>query len=839
MAALGPFGDSVSVLPAAFSPWFQARCPDIPLEGAVAVLDLAAGGARAPFIARYRRDRTGNLDEAAVRRTIEAGKHWDRLVGRQAIILESIERHATITPELREKIVATFDADGLEDLYLPYKQKKKSRAIAAREAGLGLLADWIWSCGHGTETPQEGQTLELWAFTFRAPEKGVPDAKTAIEGARDILVERLAEDAGLRAHARRAYAEKGWLRATKTEKAKPGSRFEAFFDLHEKVASLREASAAHRYLAVRRGQSEGELLLAITGPPDDAEFEAGLIQEFESAAVTVPDSPGAEVLRQASRIAFKGLVRNAMENDIHRVLKETADAAAARAYAENVRRLLMEAPFGPKPVLGIDPGVRAGSPLAVVDAGGACVASGLIRLQTDEEKAAAREAVQALVGEHEVAGVAVGHGAAGREAEIFLRSALREAGREVPVVLVKETGASGYAASEIGRTELPDVDAGVRAAAFIARRLQDPLRELVKLEPRSIAGRQHAHDVAPSTLIRELIAVLESCVGAVGVDVNTAPRPLLARVCGIDPTLAAAIVEHREAKGPFRSKQQLLDVPRLGPKVFAQAAGFLRVPGGQHPLDATAVHPDRYAILESFAERHGKTVGELLGPGVALAREAADLEPELGRWTREHVLSELETPGRDPRGSFVPFSFREDVQKLEDLKPGLVCPGLVTNVTTFGVFVDLGLSHEGLVHVSQLGRRSTKDPPEAIRPGDRVQARVLKVDQDKRQISLSLKPAPAPPRPSPPRPSPPRPSPPRGVDRPAPRPKGASAGSARRPSRARGDGDARREPRRERPAPPAGSGRRPGEKPARDRRPAFNNPFAVLADLKLPKRDKS
>jgi uncharacterized protein len=250
------------------------------------------------------------------------------------------------------------------------------------------------------------------------------------------------------------------------------------------------------------------------------------------------------------------------------------------------------------------------------------------------------------------------------------------------------------------------------------------------------------------------------------------------------------------------------------------------VPGGEHPLDATAVHPDRYAILESFAKRHGKTVGEMLGPGVALVREAADLEPELGRWTREHVLSELETPGRDPRGSFVPFSFREDVRKLEDLKPGLVCPGLVTNVTSFGVFVDIGLSHDGLVHVSQLGRRSTKGPPEAIRPGDRVQARVLKVDQDKRQISLSLKPAPVPRRPSPPR----------GVDRPAPRPKGASAGPARRPSRARGDGDGRREPHRERPAPPGGSGRRPGAKPARDRRPAFNNPFAVLADLKLPKK---
>jgi uncharacterized protein len=815
----------VSSLPAAFSPWFQTRCPGIPFEGAVAVLDLAATGGRAPFIARYRRERTGNLDEASVRRVIEAGEDWDRLLGRQAIILESIERHATVTPELREKVVTTFDADGLEDLYLPYKQKKKSRAVAAREAGLELLADWIWNCGHGTETPQEGQTLELWAFTFRAPEKGVPDAKTAIEGARDILVERLAEDARLRAHARQAYGEKGWLRATKTEKAKEGSRFEAYFDLHERVASLKEPAEAHRYLALRRGQSEGELLLSIAGPPDDAEFEERLVAEFESAALTVPDSPGADVLRQAARVAFKGLVRNAMENDIHRVLKEAADTAAARAYAATVRRLLMEAPFGPKPVLGIDPGVRSGSPFAVVDADGACVASGLIRLQTDEEKTTAAGTLLAHLRGHQVAAVAVGNGASGRETELFLRSTLREAGLDALVVLVNETGAKAYATGEAGRTELPDVENGVRAAAFIARRLQDPLRELAKLEPRSIGGRQHAHDVAPSTLIRMLTAALESCVGAVGVDVNTASRQLLARVCGIDPPLAAAIVEHRETNGPFRSKKQLLDVPQLGPKAFEQAAGFLRVTGGDHPLDATAVHPERYEVLESFAERHGKTVNDLLGPGAASVREAPDLEAELGRWTREHVLGELEARGRDPRGAFVPFSFREDVQKLEDLKPGMVCPGLVTNVTTFGAFVDIGLPHDGLVHVSQMGRRSTKDPQEPLRPGDRVQARVVRVDQEKRQISLSLKPPPPPKRPSAPGRSP----------RATPSPKRAAAGSARRPARSRGDGDGGRTSPRGRPAPRPG-GRRPGAKPTRERRPAFNNPFAVLADLKLPKK---
>jgi uncharacterized protein len=825
----------VSSLPAAFPRWFQARCPDIPLASALAALDLAADGATPPFIARYRRERTDNLDEAAVRRTIEAREQWERLLSRQTIILESIERHATVTPELRERILATVDADVLEDLYLPFKQKKKSRTDAARLAGLELLADWIWNCGHGTETPQEGQTLELWAFTFRAPDKGVPDAKTAVEGAREILVERLAEDADLRAIARRAYAEKGWLRATKTEKGKAGSRFEAYFDAHEAVSSLKEAAGASRYLAMRRGQSEGELLLSIAGPPDDPDFEADLIAAFESAAVTVPDSPGDEVLRQAARIAFKGLVRNAMENEIHRVLKGSADAAVARAHADTVRRLLLEAPLGAKPVLGVDPGVRSGGRFAVVDAAGACVASGPLPRKTDEEKAKARETVIAQVREHEVAAVAVGSGGGGREAEIALRSALREAGLDVLVALVNEMGATVYGTGEAGRTELPEVDPGARGAAFIARRLQDPLRELVKIEPRSIAGRQHAHDVAPAVLLRTLDVTVQGCVHEVGVDVNTAPRPLLARVSGIGPTLAAAIVEHREANGRFRSKRQLLEVPPLDAKAFEQAAGFLRVTGGEHPLDATAIHPERYRALESFAERHGKAVADLLGPGATLVREATELEAELGRFTRDDIVRELETPGRDPRGPFTPFSFREDVQNLEDLKPGMVCPGIVSNVTAFGAFVDLGLPHDGLVHVSQLGRKAGKDPREAIRPGERVQARVLKVDLEKRQISLTLRP-PAPERRTPA---------PRVAPRPGARPKKTPPGPDRRPPRAKPGGDGRRPTRTKpggdgrRPSSPARSGRRPEGKPARERRPAFNNPFAVLADLKLPKRGKS
>jgi uncharacterized protein len=826
MAALASFGEPVSAaLPAAFDPWFQARCPEIPLDGARAVLDLAAEGAGVPFIVRYRRDRTGRLGESAVRRVLVARDEWERLVARQAIILESIVRHATLTPELRERILDTFDGDVLEDLYLPYKQKKKSRSEAAREAGLDQLADWIWDCGHGTQTPQEGQTLELWAFTFRDPDKGVPDAKTAIEGARDILVERLAEDADLRALARKTYAESAFLHATKTDKAKPGGRFDPYFDFHEKVSALKERSGAQRYLAVRRGQSEGELLLTVGGPPGDSEFESHLVTVFEAAAVSVPDSPGADVLRQAARIAYKGHVRSALENEIHHDLKQTADVTLARVSAENVCRLLLEPPFGARPVLGIDPGVRAGGKVAVVDAAGVCVASGFVHLQTDEQRTAARRTIVALVGQHAVAGVAVGDGAAGRETEIFVRSALREAGLDTLVALVSETGAGAWAASDAVRAEFPDLDPPARGAVFIARRLQDPLRELVRIEPRAIAGRHHSHDIAPSTLIRELEQTLESVVNRVGVDLNTASRALLARVCGVGPVLASAIVEHREAKGGFGSKKQLLDVPRLGPKAFEQAAGFLRVRGGEQPLDATGVHPEHYPVLEALVGRLGKSVADLLGPGAALVREAAELEEQIGRWGREGVAAALEGHGQDPRGRFTPFSFRDDVRALGDLKPGMVCPGLVTNVASFGAFVDVGVGHDGLVHLSQLGRRSGKEPQDAIRPGERVQARVLKVDIEKRQVSLSLRPPPPERRPAasrrPGRPA--RATPPPAADR--------------RPVAPRGDGG-RRGPRTSPSSPPA-PGRRPAAKPPRERRPAFNNPFAVLADLKLPKKGKS
>ena len=838
-------------LPPAFAPWFAARCPGIPFEGARAVLELAADGATVPFITRYRKERTGKLDEVAIRRTLEAKALFDKVLSRQAIIAESIERHATLTPELRERVFSTFDLDALEDLYHPYRQQKKNRALAAREAGLEPLADWIWSCGHGTEAPQEGQTLELWAFTFRNEEKGVPDAKSAIEGARDILVERLAGTPELRALVRAAYFESGWLRATKTEKAKPHGKFEPYYAFQERVSSLREPASSHRYLAVRRGQAEDELQVSIGGPPDDPEFETRLVAAFEAAAGSVPDSPGAEVLRHAGRIAFKNNVRTSIENEVYRVLKDAADAAAAHVFAENVRRRLLEPPFGARSVLGVDPGIRSGCKLAAVDASGKYAATDVVHLQTDEQKTAGRETVARLARENAPAAVAVGNGTGSREAEVFVRAALRDAGLETPVVLVSEAGASVYSTSDAARAEFPELDATVRSAISIARRLQDPLAELVKIEPRSIGVGQYQHDVAHAVLQRALDAVVEDCVNGVGVNLNTASRHLLAHVAGIGPSLAGAIVEHREKEGLFRSRQQLLDVPRFGPKSFEQAAGFLRVPGGDHPLDDTGVHPERYPALEALAARLGKGVAELLGPGAALVREAEPLKEELGAYTWADIVADLEKPGRDPRDAFTPFSFREDVQKMEDLKPGMACPGIVSNVTSFGAFVDIGVHHDGLVHVSQLGAKVPKEPQSALKPGDRVQVRVLKVDLEKKQISLTMRPPPPERKTRPPR----RPAPAR---RPAASPRPASgasvapSGAARppapsrpgprperpRPERPRpaAEGQADR-PRAERPSPSAGRGpaaRPPAEKRPESRRPAFNNPFAVLADLKVP-----
>ena len=722
-----------------FETWFQSRHSQIPSRSVDAVLRLAAEGGTIPFIARYRKEQTGNLDEVAIQAVIESREEWDQILKRQGYIVEEIERQKKLTPELKDQLLATFQLELLEDIYLPFKQKRKTKAALAREAGLGPLADWLWNIGHGTESPLPGQTLEIWAFTFRNEEKGFNDADAAVAGAQDILIERLSEKMELRQKVREALFDRGAVRTGKASKAKPNSKFDLYFDHSESVQSLIKPENTHRYLAMRRGWMEEELSLSVGGSKDEPELEAGLQRLFETEACTVPDSVATPALMKAARMAFKAHVFPSIENEVHKALREVADLAAIRVFSDNARKLLLASPFGPKAVLGVDPGIRTGCKVAVVDDGGKYIASTVIHLQSEEQKKQAAVLISEIVKTASIRAIAVGNGTAGRETEVFLRATLKESESLVPVVMVSESGASVYSASEVAREEFPDLDLTVRGAISIARRLQDPLAELVKVDPKSIGVGQYQHDVSQHALKKSLELVVDSCVNQVGVNINTASYHLLAHVSGIGPGLAKGIVEHRNSKGLFRSRSQLLDVSRFSQKAFEQSAGFLRIPDSENPLDNTGVHPERYPVLEGLATKLGRDVRDLMGAGVELVRKEKELRDEVGAFTFDDIVRELEKPGRDPRDEFVPFQYREDIHTLKDLQKDMICPGIVTNVTNFGAFVDIGVHQDGLVHISQLSDRYVKDPKDAVSPGDRVKVKVLEVNFEKNQISLSIK----------------------------------------------------------------------------------------------------
>jgi uncharacterized protein len=777
-----------------FETWFQALHAGIPISSAHAVLALVEEGGTVPFIARYRKEQTGNLDEVQIQQTIDAKEKWDEIIKRQTFIVEEIERQGKLTDELKTKILATFHLDQLEDIYLPYKQKRKTKATIAKEAGLEPFANWIWDCGHGLAMPEAGQTLEIFALAFYNAEKNINDAEAAIAGAQDILVERLAETEELRQFTRESAFERACAKTAKAEKAKEHSKYERYFDYFEPVASLLKPENSHRYLAMRRGWMEEELTLNLGAAPEDAAYEERLAARFESAACSVADSPGADVLVRAARLALKGYVLPSIETELHRALKDVADEAAIKVFAENVRKLLLASPFGSKAVLGVDPGIRTGCKLAVVDDAGKYIASTVMHLQSNGDREKAKKLIEATIGNGSIRAIAVGNGTAGRETESFVRETLTELGLKIPVVMVNESGASIYSASEAAREEFPDLDLTVRGAISIARRLQDPLAELVKIDPKSIGVGQYQHDVSQPALKKSLDFVVDSCVNSVGVNLNTASYHLLEHVAGIGPAMAKKIVEHRSAIGLFKSRRQLLDIPRFSKKVFEQAAGFLRIPNSEHPLDNTGVHPERYSALESLAGQLGKHVGELTGSGVALVKAAENFKAEVGAFTFDDIVAELAKPGRDPREVFSAFAYREDIHEVKDLQPGMVCPGIVTNVTNFGAFVDIGVHQDGLVHISQLADRFVKDPRDVVNPGDRVSVRVLEVNLEKKQIALTMK-----------------------SERPAAKPEpreAALAGQAnRRPPRGKDD---------RKPGPP--------KPPAQPR--GFNNPFADLANWK-------
>ncbi len=714
-----------------FQTYFASFCPEIPFRSAQAVLEMAADGATVPFMARYRKEKTGGLDEVQIRRVLDLHETWTELNKRREFILKEIESQGNLTEDLKVRILKSMDLGELEEIYRPYKKKKKTKATIAREAGLEPLADWIWKLGHG-ELKDE-TTLEVKAKDFLAPAAGFVTYEHALKGAQDIIVERIFNNPELRDIVRKNFFEHGRVVSKKTKNFKAHSKYEMYADFSEPVKSLMEPKASHRYLAMRRGWNEEELTVSIQG---DDEF---LLKKFEEFACTELNSHAAPFLKNCAKIALTVHVYPSISNEVHRALKEKADEHAIAVFAENVRKVLLASPFGPKCVLGVDPGLRTGCKLALVDKQGNYISHTVLHILGEGAEERAKQLFGEVLKQIKIECIAVGNGTGGREAEAFIRKVLKEVGAQIPVILVNEAGASVYSASEVAREEFPDLDVTVRGAISIARRLQDPLAELVKIDPKSIGVGQYQHDVSQSLLKKSLEQVVESCVNGVGVDLNTASASLLSYVSGIGPALAKNIVEYRKTNGLFTDRSELMKVPRFTSKVFEQCAGFLRIMNGKQILDSTGIHPERYPAVRDMAQELGVSVSHLIGEGAKRILELRTKWAEIiGAYTFEDIVKELEKPGRDPRDPFKVFSFRDDIFEVKDLKEGMICPGIVTNVTNFGAFVDIGVHQDGLVHISELSHKFVDDPRKVVSPGDQVMVRVLGVDLDKNQISLSM-----------------------------------------------------------------------------------------------------
>ncbi len=702
-----------------------ARALKIRPEQVATTLALQEGGATVPFIARYRKEATGGLDEVQIQAVLDEAQERRALADRREAVLRSIDAQGLLSPELRARLEAAATRAELEDLYLPFRPKRRTRATLSRERGLAPLADRIWS-------QEPGGTREALAAPFVDPEKEVLDAEAALAGARDICAERVAEDAGLRGFARALAGAQGEI-SSRVAPAKKGERtkFEAYYDHREPLSK----APSHRVLALLRGEVEEVLRVALTFP--DEAIVAGLSERV----VRRRDVPLARDLIAAVRDGWERLMGPSLESELRRELKERADRAAVEVFGQNLRHLLLAAPAGARALVALDPGLRTGVKLAALDGTGKVVGTATLYSERGaEERARASRQLGEIVQRFRPELVAVGNGTGAREAEGFCREALKAIGVAIPVVSVSEQGASIYSASETAREELPDLDVSLRGAVSIGRRLQDPLAELVKIDPKSIGVGQYQHDVDQGLLKKKLGEGVDSCVNGVGVDVNTASPALLAHVSGIGPALARKIVARRDERGRFAGRAALREVSGFGAKTFEQAAGFLRVRGGD-PLDDSAVHPERYSVVERMAKDRGVAVKDLVGNS-ALVR-ALDwrryASGDLGEPTLRDILAELEKPGRDPRGDFSAAAFREDVRSLQDVREGMVLSGVVTNVTAFGAFVDVGVHQDGLVHVSQLAAKFVKDPAEVVKVGDRLTVKVLSVDLERRRMALSVK----------------------------------------------------------------------------------------------------
>lgn len=700
------------------------------VAAAVALLDE---GATVPFIARYRKEVTGSLDDGQLRTLEERLGYLRELDQRREAVLASIEEQGKLTDELRAALLAADTKARVEDIYLPYKPKRRTKAQIAKEAGLEPLADRLLA--DPTLVPDE--------LSAEFVNENVADAAAALEGARHILIERASEDAELVGASREKFWADGSLRTApwseEAAKSPAAQKFRDYFEFSEPLENM----PSHRVLAVLRGEKEEALTLTFDGG-DDEIYQAMIAKSLGiDLAANAPATPW---LATTVRLAWRAKLMISAAVDARMRLRQRAEDEAVAVFARNLKDLLLAAPAGTRTTLGLDPGFRTGVKVAVVDGTGKVVDTcAIYPHQPQKQWDQAKATLAALVARHGVELIAVGNGTASRETDALaaeLIADIRAAGAPAPTkAMVSEAGASVYSASAYAAQELPELDVTLRGAVSIARRLQDPLAELVKIDPKSIGVGQYQHDVTPGSLARSLDAVVEDAVNAVGVDLNTASVPLLARVSGVTESLAAAIVAHRESAGAFRSRKALLDVPRLGPKAFEQCAGFLRIRDGEDPLDASGVHPESYPVVRKILDRSGVTLAELIGNERTLrSLKPADFADErFGIPTVTDILGELEKPGRDPRPAFSTAAFAAGVEKVGDLKPGMVLEGVVTNVAAFGAFVDVGVHQDGLVHVSAMADRFISDPHEVVKSGQVVRVKVLDVDVDRQRISLTLR----------------------------------------------------------------------------------------------------
>ena len=685
-------------------------------------LELLNSGATIPFIARYRKEMTGSLDEEQISFVRDRYGKLVELDKRREVILASIAEQEKLSPELEAAIRAAATMVELEDLYLPYRPKRKTRASMAVAKGLEPLAKLIM-----TQVPFDPEEK---AAGFVSEEKGVESAEEALAGARDIIAEWVNEDARARARVRRLYEREAVISSSVAKgKETDGQKYASYFDWSERLSG----APSHRLLAMFRGENEGFLKLHVA--PDKEEAVEILQRQFVRG-----QTPASEQVGMAVDDAYKRLMQPSMETEIRHVLKEKADKEAIRVFADNLRQLLLAPPLGQKRILAIDPGFRTGCKVVCLDREGKLLHNETIYPhppQSQFRQAASK--IQSLVSAYQIEAIAIGNGTAGRETEKLVRSIRFD--KDIMAVMVNENGASVYSASAVAREEFPDYDVTVRGAVSIGRRLADPLSELVKIDPKSIGVGQYQHDVDQKMLKNTLDDVVVSCVNAVGVELNTASKELLTYVSGVGPSLAASIVACRNSSGAFTSRKDLLNVPRFGAKAFEQAAGFLRVNESEHPLDKTAVHPESYHLVEKMAKDTGVGIQDLMKD--EKHRQKVNLEhycsEQVGLPTLKDIMAELARPGRDPRQQFDLFAFDQNVNSITDLREGMVLPGIITNITAFGAFVDVGVHQDGLVHISQLANAFVSDPHQVVKLNQKVQVKVLAVDVDRKRITLSMK----------------------------------------------------------------------------------------------------